>query len=81
MHDPHSHRALQHSAVSEVSSTWSACVEGFMFIVLNEGHRGALDLVPLRDADGVPLACTPEERATGGRTPSYRVRDGHLVRA
>jgi hypothetical protein len=40
-----------------------------MFIVLNEGHRGAL------------LACTPEERATGGRTPSYRVRDGRLVRA
>lgn len=81
MHDTDHRFRLRHHAAPEGSSTWSACVEGYMFIVLNEGHRGALDLVPLRDADGTPLACTPEECATGGRTPNYRVRDGRLVKA
>ncbi len=62
------------------SSAWSACVEGFMFIVLNEGHQGDLDLVPLRDDEGSPLACTPDICAAGGQTPHYNVRDGRLVK-
>jgi len=62
------------------TSAWSACVEGYMFILINEGHRGGLDLVPLRDDDGSPLACTPEVCAVGGRTPTYRVQDGRLVK-
>ena len=80
MHESHTVKSLHRRDAQEVSSTWSACVEGFMFIVLNEGHRGALDLVPLRDGDGTPLPCSPQECATGGRTPSYRVRGGRLVK-
>jgi hypothetical protein len=64
----------------DVSSVWSACVEGYLFLVINLGGRGALDLVPLRDADGVLLACTPQECATGGHLPHYRVKRGRLVK-
>lgn len=63
------------------TSAWSACVEGYMFIVINQGGHGALDLVPLREADGTQLPCTHTECAVGGRTPHYRVRRGRLVKA
>jgi hypothetical protein len=65
---------------SDGTSAWSACVEGYMFIVINEGGRGSLDLVPLRDDDGAPLPCSPRECAVGGHTPYYRVRRGRLVK-
>ena len=65
---------------SDDTSAWSACVEGYMFIVINEGGHGSLDLVPLRDDDGTPLPCSPRECAVGGRTPFYRVRHGRLVK-
>lgn len=81
MQSLHSTRASSHEEQAEdAGSVWSACVEGYLFLVINDGGHGALDLVPLRDDDGVPLACTPQECATGGRLPHYRVEHGRLVK-
>lgn len=78
LHKPWDHG--QEEPTGDASSVWSACVEGYLFLVINVGGRGALDLVPLRDDDGVPLACTPQECAAGGRLPHYRVEHGRLVK-
>jgi hypothetical protein len=81
MHRRHSTPASgREDQADDASSVWSACVEGYLFLVINLGGRGALDLVPLRDADGVLLACTPQECATGGDLPYYRVKHGRLVK-
>jgi len=61
--------------------TWSACIEGFMFLIMNEGHKGELDLLPLTDERGQVLACLPRERALAGRLPDYRIVGGRLVRS